>query len=147
MFSPETPRDWSTRAGAKLREIEILGWIRDDPALLSRRAAGATLAAAGLSRESLERAPASQAVLHWLTQRRRSLESELAAPLAALPPAAQQQLRPLLVWCYAAVLTTREAIAAPAHKQPGGVQSNWRTFRLWRSAVRANRGKFSLPAD
>ncbi len=131
-------------AGAALRELEALAWATNDPPLLALRVAGDRLAAAGLQRTDLEQRPLASAASAFLGKAMESARATLGSACVALNAAEQAALRPLLVWAYVAVDATRSALAAP--KTPTRWHALGLPLRAWRAALRANAGKFSLPA-
>jgi len=131
--------------GAALRETELLSRLAQDAHSGRLRLPLDELAAAGIDPLEFPAPPWAEALAAHLAARHRELRAALARSIAALPPAAQPQLRPVLVWAalvhLASLRAERRLPGAPAAGDHHAPLDGW---RAWRAARRADSGRLTL---
>ncbi|HYM41985.1 MAG TPA: squalene/phytoene synthase family protein [Steroidobacteraceae bacterium] len=131
--------------GAALREIELLGSLAQDARRGRVRLPLDELAAARVDPAGLLAPPWPAPLAAHLARRHRELRAGLAGAVRALPQAAQQPLRALLVWARLAVLESqRIERCLPAAPSPGDHRGALDGWRAWRAARRADSGNLAL---
>jgi len=131
--------------GAALREGELLSSLAQDAQSGRLRLPLDELTHAGVDPREFPAPPWAPGLAAQLADRHRELRAALARSVAAVPPAAQPKLRPLLVWASLTHLASERAErrlpAAPAASDHHAPLDGW---RAWRAARRADAGRLRL---
>ena len=134
--------------GAALHELELTCALASDARAGRVRAPLDELEAAGLSAEHLARSPWEAPLASFVRALHQRGRRALAAAANAVPAAQQPALRGLLVWAdLAHRRSLRIAAALPGPLPASDHHAPLDGWRAWRAARRADRARFSLPAE
>jgi 15-cis-phytoene synthase len=147
-IAAENAAEFGRSLGRALKEIALLADLAPDARRGLLRLPLDELEQAGVEPSALGRPPWPAALCALLGSRHRQLREALAASVATLSPAAQPPLRGLIVWAAVAHRQSLRAERALPHAwQASGANRLADAYLAWRTARRADRGKFALQPE